>query len=292
MQTSLARRWRKPLVVSLIAHVLVALAVWLSPSIDVSDPGSWSANPVSDSGRDDGIMDILEPDDIIVPGIVQLAPMPATAAPIPTVDPPPAPATPEGTQRRSDRSTVEGKSPSPVQSGMPGGPIFSFPAAAKSVVYVIDRSGSMGERGRLALARRELEASLHRLPESTRFQIIPYNRHAEALRLSGQTSLVAATPEKIRQATRFLDELEPEGGTEHLPALRQAIRLQPDVIFFLTDADDLNPADVRTLTQLNAGRSAIHVIELTLENRDRPEMPMHQLAAGNRGGYRAVDVQP
>ena len=75
------------------------------------------------------------------------------------------------------------------------------------------------------------------------------------------------------------------------PQLQQAIRLRPDVIFFLTDADDLNPADVRALTQINAGRSAIHVVELTLENRDRLDMPMHRLASGNHGGYRAVDVE-
>ncbi len=300
MQTSRLRRWRKPLVISLIAHVLLALIVWFSPAIDMSDPAGWSANPTSDTGTDDGIMDILEPEDIVVPGIVQLAPMPENTAPVPTVEPPAAP--PAVAKSDKPQPSAEGSAssaPSPAagqpstsaETGIKGGPIFPVPAAAKSVVYVIDRSGSMGERGRLALARRELEASLRRLPESTQFQVIPYNRRAEALRLSGTTSLVPATPDNVNQAARLLDGLEPEGGTEHLPALQQAIRLRPDVIYFLTDADDLNPADVRALTQLNAGRSAIHVVELTLENRDRLDMPMHQLANGNHGGYRAVDVE-
>jgi hypothetical protein len=306
MQTSRLRRWRKPLVISLIVHVLLALAFWLSPSMQVNDPDGWTGNPLPDNGVEDGIMDILEPEDIVVPGIVTLAPMPATAAPVPTVDPPPALAktgdapgrqdvTPQRVEPNSQPNGVSASSPSPLsspgQAGLKGGPIFPVPDAAKSVVYVIDRSGSMGERGRLALARRELEASLHRLPESAQFQVIAYNRQAEPLRLGGKTGLVSATPDNVRLAIRLLDGLEPEGGTEHLPALQQAIRLRPDVIFFLTDADDLNPADVRVLTQLNAGRSAIHVVELTLENRDRLEMPMHQLASGNHGGYRAVDVE-
>lgn len=297
MQTTRLRRWRKPILISVIAHALLALAFWIAPPIELSDPG-WSAPSVSDSGLDDRIMDILEPEDIVAPGIVTLAPMPETAAPVPTVDAPPATsptaaaAIPsEHLQPASDSSPAEGPLAKPAEAGIKGGPIFPVPAAAKSVVYVVDRSGSMGERGRLSLARRELEASLRRLPDSTQFQIIAYNRRAEPLRLGGKIGLVPATPDNIQQAIRLLDELEPEGGTEHLPALQQAIRLRPDVIFFLTDADDLNPAEVRALTQLNSGRSAIHVVELTLENRDRLDMPMHQLASGNHGGYRAVDVE-
>ncbi len=243
MQTSRLRRWRKPLVISLIAHALLALTVWLWPAFDVSDPGSWSANPPSDGRAIDGIMDILEPEDIVVAGIVQMAPMPTTAAPVPTVDPPAlaktgdVPGSSEESHQAQASPSGDGSSAPSVESGLKGGPIFPVPAAARSVVYVIDRSGSMGQRGRLTLARRELEASLHSLPESTQFQIIAYNRQAEPLRLSGKSSLVPATPDNIQQAARLLDAMEPEGGTEHLPALQQAIRLRPDVIFFLTDAD-------------------------------------------------------
>jgi hypothetical protein len=139
------------------------------------------------------------------------------------------------------------------------------------------------------MARRELEASLQRLPEAVRFQIVLYNRRPEVLRIAGRSDLVPATLENVSQATRLLREVVPEGGTEHFPALRQGLLFHPDVIYFLTDADDLNPADVQALTRLNQRRTAIHVVELTLVNHDRDEMPMHRLARDNRGGYRAVE---
>src|SRR5260370_40181899 len=41
----------------------------------------------------------------------------------------------------------------------------------------------------------------------------------------------------------------------------------PISIFFLTDADDLTPRLVQTVTQFNRGRSAIHAIELNPSHR-------------------------
>jgi hypothetical protein len=167
---------------------------------------------------------------------------------------------------------------------------FEVPSQGRSVVYVIDRSCSMGEGGRLERARRELLASLGRLPATARFQIIAYNRHAESLSGSRRAELLPATDENKVLAARFLAGLVAEGSTGHAEALHKALFLQADVIYFLTDADDLQAADVHALTQLNRGRSTIHTIELSTAHRDRPEMPMHVLAQSNRGRYQAVDL--
>ena len=51
----------------------------------------------------------------------------------------------------------------------------------------------MGLNGGLAAARRELLASLARLPADCRFQVILYNRFAEPLPLGGGGALVPAT---------------------------------------------------------------------------------------------------
>jgi hypothetical protein len=148
----------------------------------------------------------------------------------------------------------------------------------------------MGSGGRLDLARRELLASLKRLPATAMFQIIAYNRHVETVGGMGRAEMLPATEENQQWAARFLAALVAEGGTDHRSALRQALALQSDVVYFLTDADDLQANDVQALTQLNHGRSAIHAIELNLSNRDRRAMPMHVLASGNGGRYQAVDV--
>jgi hypothetical protein len=289
-----SKRWRRPLVVSLGVHVLLALLIYLGSSSDEASSPGWQPLPVDDREIDVPIMDIFEAVELARPAVVQLAANPPIPAPTPTVEPPAplagqaaeagVPGLPAGPTTRPETG--------PDAKQQTGSPFFPVPAAARSVVYVIDRSGSMGEHGRLARARRELEASLSRLPESARFQVIVYNRQAEPLRIGGRADLVPATIENVSQASRLLRDLVPEGGTEHFAALRKALHLRPDVIFFLTDADDLNPADVRALTELNQGRTAIHVIEMTLANRDRPDMPMHQLAHGNRGGYRAVAAGP
>jgi hypothetical protein len=167
---------------------------------------------------------------------------------------------------------------------------FQVAAQGRAIVYVIDRSASMGLNGALAAARRELLASLDRLPADARFQVIVYNRTPEPLRLGGRTGLAFATPENKQQAAALLEGLTAEGSTEHLPALKAALALDPDVIFFLTDADDLQVGQVSAVTTINHGRTAIHAIELNTANRGREDMPLQVLARDNRGLYQAVDL--
>jgi hypothetical protein len=158
-------------------------------------------------------------------------------------------------------------------------------------VYVIDRSSSMGLHGALAAARQQLLASLEQLPATARFQIIVYNRTAEPV-LANQPGLMPASRENLQRVATQLSTLTAEGGTDHPPALRRALALHPDVVFFLTDADDLTAEDLRAVTRLNPGRhTVIHAIELNTRNRDRPDMPMHVLARDSRGTYQAVDLR-
>ncbi|MBY0522934.1 MAG: hypothetical protein K2R98_06030 [Gemmataceae bacterium] len=289
--------WRRPMLVSAVLHVLGALCFWIWA--EQSPPVSGLIAPALDTRIHERELDVLVMDiDVGLPG-------PRTSAPpavVPTVTPPqPAPtavvAVSSPTTGHSSPASTAG---TPIGSGTSGGTsgggsattFFDVAAQGRSVVYVIDRSGSMGECGRLDLARRELLASLAKLPAEVRFQVIAYNRNADPLHIGGQNRLAAATPENKQQAAYLLQHLVPEGGSEHLIALKQALLLDPEVIYFLTDADDLLADQVRTLTQLNHGRAAIHTIELSMGNRDRHEMPLHVLARDNRGKYRAVDANP
>jgi hypothetical protein len=158
------------------------------------------------------------------------------------------------------------------------------------VVYVIDRSASMGPGGLLAAATRELCASLARLPPAMQFQVIIYHDQPEAL-FPGRPALLPATPENTQRAARLLAEVRAEGGTDHLKALRLALSLGPEVIYLLTDADDLSDSARREVTQINRGRVVIHTIELNPANRGRADMPLQALARENRGTYRAVDLR-
>ena len=157
---------------------------------------------------------------------------------------------------------------------------------------MIDRSGSMALNGCFAAAKRELLASLERLPPTARFQVIAYNRLAFPLRVNGESGLVLATAENKRCVARLLEELSAEGSTEHLPALKSALALRPDVIFFLTDAADLRLEQIQAITALNHGRSVIHAIELGRSPRNNGDPPLSALAQENQGLYKSVPFGP
>jgi hypothetical protein len=146
----------------------------------------------------------------------------------------------------------------------------------------------MGPSRALECAKRELLASLARLPVATRFQIIPFHRQAEPLRINDRTTLLPVTDENLRQVALKLKAQEATGGTNHLEALRRGLAYRPTVLFLITDADDLRPEDVRQATKANQGRTVIHAIEINRRSAARPDSPLRQLAASNGGTYRHV----
>ena len=180
------------------------------------------------------------------------------------------------------------------RAGIPDGvatTFFDVPARGRSIVYLIDASSSMGPSGALALATRELLASLARLPADARFQVLTYNSRVTPL-LPRYPEGMPASPLMLDQVAQALRELEPVGATDHGRALREALSLRPDALFFLTDADDLTADHLRIAAQSNRGWTVIHVIELTTRHRGRPDMPMQVLARAHRGTYHAVDLTP
>ncbi len=209
----------------------------------------------------------------------------APAAPPVTDVAPPAPVVvglPVG--RRHRGATGDGPDGEPA-AARPA--LLQAPPAARSVVYVLDRSLSMGLNGALARARRETLAGLARLPEGACFQVILYNRQAEPLRVGGRSGLLPADGPTREAVARELDRVAAAGNTDHARALRQGLLLRPDVLFLVTDADDLSDRDVLEVTRLNAGRTAIHAVELT-RGRDDADGPLRRLAALNGGTCRRV----
>jgi hypothetical protein len=74
------------------------------------------------------------------------------------------------------------------------------------------------------------------------------------------------------------------GSTEPEPALRLALAMRPDVIFFLTDGkfDRRIPA---ILTQMNQGRAIIHTVGIG-DEADTEQM--ERIARANGGRYRFI----
>jgi hypothetical protein len=101
-----------------------------------------------------------------------------------------------------------------------------------------------------------------------------------------------ATKENKTRTARALSGIFSEGGTDHVKALKRAIGLAPNVIYFLTDADELKPGQVQELTAMNqrGPKAVIHCIELSLDNANRQDNPMRRLARENQGEYKAIDL--
>jgi hypothetical protein len=163
---------------------------------------------------------------------------------------------------------------------------FQIGARAKSVVYVIDRSVSMGPSGGLVRAKQELIGSLRGMPDQTLFQIIVFNRSVEMLLLGSATGLLPATNENKRKAIELLAPIQPEGGTQPVPALKRALALKPEVIFFLSDGADWTDRQVQEVISINRGHTIIHVVDFG--ETDRIKGPLQMLARRSQGEYRSV----
>lgn len=171
---------------------------------------------------------------------------------------------------------------------------FQVPAHGRRIVYVLDASMSMGKDGALKVAREELLQSIRSLPSDVEFQVIVYNTRPRLLNPKWEFKLqpmLRANREAIEEVAAGLAALNAEGGTDHGPALQRALALRPDVIFLLTDADDLKQDHLSLVSRLNQGKAVIHTIELSPHNRHRPGMPLQRLASENRGQYQAVDLR-
>lgn len=175
--------------------------------------------------------------------------------------------------------------------------IFGAEGVGTKFVYVFDRSASMaGYQGRpIAAAKRELNASLQDLDKVHQFQIIFYNDrvtvfnpfHPEAARmLFGDVSTK-------RLAEKFVRGIVATGGTEHMAALKLAIGMAPDVIFFLTDAAEpqLTPQQLNEIRRKNNRvRAVINAIEFGAgPSQGRPPF-LEQLASQNGGTCIYVDI--
>jgi hypothetical protein len=174
--------------------------------------------------------------------------------------------------------------------------LYGIEADGYKFIYVFDRSGSMGGSGRntpLSSAKANLLASLDSLGDTHQFQIIFYNEKPTMFALAGHPDrLVFGNAENRATAQQFVRGITADGGTRHEEALWMALKMQPDVIFFLTDADqpELSPSQLEKIQRANSGRTSINTIEFGLGPQIQSDNFLMRLARDNNGKYAYVDV--
>ena len=134
-------------------------------------------------------------------------------------------------------------------------------AIARDVTVVLDVSGSMSG-SKLDQARHALDQLLGSLRPGDRFRLASFSSGVTTYR-DGWT---AATSDAVREARRWVDGLEANGGTNIGQALREAFRLPGDpdhldVVLFLTDGlpsvGEQNPERLAQQAERSRGRARV-----------------------------------
>lgn len=171
---------------------------------------------------------------------------------------------------------------------------FGTTGTGRRFVYVFDRSGSMGggSRSALGLAKRELIRSFNSLTPQQEFLIVFYNQDTSVF---PSKDLALADSRGKRNAESFVNAISAIGGTDHMEALKRALACRPDVIFFLTDADEPvmsagNLAEIKRRAR-DAGGVQINSIEFGVGEKSSPNGNfIERLAQENGGQYIYIDV--
>ena len=132
-------------------------------------------------------------------------------------------------------------------------------AAPKDVVFVLDRSGSMADDGKIDQAKRALAYCVSRLGPDDRFGIVDFATDWNAL----EERLLPADEANKAHAQRYINGLEAGGGTNIEAALSEGLKLlaahdgRVPMIFFLTDGVPTEgQTDVNALLARIAGENS------------------------------------
>ena len=163
-----------------------------------------------------------------------------------------APMTKPAAVAQSNFAGRAGVPPVLLHGALPGG---------KSVVYILDRSTSMGlTRETFDAARAALLASVQALPADCRFQVIAYN--GRVTRLFPGQDLLKPSGEWLERLGTALLELTPEGDSHHGVALRAALAIGADHLVFITDAGEEELAALRPILKGSAKPVAVSIVRV------------------------------
>lgn len=164
-------------------------------------------------------------------------------------------------------------------------------------VYVIDTSASMSSDQRLDLAKSQLKGSLRLLLPHQEFQVLFYNESSTRMKLRGRAAenMYVATKVNVQLAEDEIDRVIARSGTQHKTPLLNALLLEPDVVYFLTDGDRprLTTDELRMVKKTNRSRARIHVVEFAVGPREVRQQSWLELLAQQSGGvYRRINLRP
>jgi Ca-activated chloride channel family protein len=125
------------------------------------------------------------------------------------------------------------------------------------MIFVLDCSGSM--RGKpIAKAKEAIKRGLRKLEKGDTFQVIRFSNNASRF----GPKPVPATPDNIRKAIRYVDNLHGSGGTMMIEGIKAALDFDHDprrfrLVSFMTDGYIGNEVEILAAVQQRLGASRI-----------------------------------
>ncbi|EMI15892.1 hypothetical protein RMSM_07179 [Rhodopirellula maiorica SM1] len=197
-----------------------------------------------------------------------------------------------------------------------GAGYFSIPINGGKIMFVADASASMQRalgltrtEDKLAEARRigldakdqklfmrdprelgypsrwqkltnELTATLESLNPGVEFGIVFFGSNLDTL----AADLQIATPENKQLGIHWVQQYRPAGGTDPFPAVAQALSMQPDEIFVLTDGE-FAPKTADRISELNSTRTRKARIHTIAMGDTKTTDALQRLAKENDGEF-------
>lgn len=174
-----------------------------------------------------------------------------------------------------------------------GTDFFGLNAPGQKFVFVVDASGSMNRpfpgMGRTLLGRVKLELlrCISQMTPEQEFFIVFFNDEAIPMPAS---RLMEATPDAQRNYLRWMAQVKAIGETEPESALMLALRLNPDVVYFLTDGA-FKYRVIGRVKDMNRRGTTIHTVgfgDKTGFGENGAERFMQMIADQNGGTYQFV----
>ena len=169
-----------------------------------------------------------------------------------------------------------------------GGNYFVGGGNAKKVVYVVDYSGSMqgskhdNSRQNLVAALEQLNPT-HAMNTDRRFYVFFFNDKFEAQ--PGTRGLMPATNSNLQDARNWINSLQTSGGTNPVPAVQEALDMEPEEIWILSDGNFSESAVDAIRVANQKVKASIHTIGI---NADAPTLK--RIAEENQGMFRYVQL--
>jgi hypothetical protein len=172
--------------------------------------------------------------------------------------------------------------------------VFGLEGKGSKFMYVFDHSASMSDFNNrpLRAAKGQLKLSMSHLDRVSQFQVIFYNHEPSMITTAGkEPRLLYGNEQDKARATSFIDGIKASGATRHMKPLLMALRLDPDVLYFLTDAEDpvLSQSDLQTIRRANRG-TQIHAIEFGFGASNGRYNFLKKLADQNGGKHKYIDI--